>query len=159
MDCPRSGPPARRILPGAKELTFEYEGWRIHCALLLATDGREYIVREEYWKISNSKARKAGSLSIKEFELDAILKGEAGSGSWTPKILGDTGKDMASTLGNQIAHVSGLTGKVWVREDGAIARVPFGAVMISLDLPQARKYEAELKAIQERKVRAAVPKF
>ena len=37
----------RPLIEGAKELTFEYQGWKIRCALLLATDGKEYIVREE----------------------------------------------------------------------------------------------------------------
>jgi hypothetical protein len=148
---------APTILPGAKELTFEFEGWRIHCALLLATDGKEYIVREEYSK--TTKLGTAGSIFIKDFEREAILKGEAGPGAWTPKTFGDAGKDLLSTLGNQFTHLSGISGKAWVRDDGSIARANFGDVSIVLDLPQARKYEAEMKAIKEQKARDAVPKF
>ncbi|MEO8353045.1 MAG: hypothetical protein ABI680_15040 [Chthoniobacteraceae bacterium] len=151
---------APTILSGAKELTFEFEGWRIHCALLRASDGEEYVVREKYSKIWTSPVVKAGGSSrINDFERNAVLKGEAGSGSWTPKILGNAGKDLTTTFGNQIAHITGLTGKVWIRDDGAIARAQFGGGPILLDLPQARKYEAELKAIKEQKARAAVPKF
>jgi len=52
-----------------------------------------------------------------------------------------------------------VTGTIWVRDDGAVARLDLGGSSMTLDLPQVRKYEAELKAIKEIKARAGVPKF
>lgn len=146
------------LIEGAKELTFEYEGWRIRCALLRATDGKEYIMREEYRKVWNSEVvKKGGIINIRDFERDAVLKGEAGNSQWTKKVLGDLNRNPLQALSNQLVHLSGLAGTVWTRDDGAVAR--FDSTSLILDLPQARKYEAELKAIKEKKAREKVPKF
>jgi len=148
------------LIEGAKELTFEYEGWRIRCALLLATDGKGYIVREEYRKIWNGKVCKEGKTpSITEFERDAVLKAEAGTGQWSKRVIDELNHNPLQALTNQIAHISGLTGTVWTRNDGAVARLDFTSRAIVLDLPQARKYEADLKGIKEKKAHENVPKF
>jgi hypothetical protein len=148
------------LLEGAKEVTFEHHGWRIRCALLLATDGRHYVVREEYSKIWNGAVMKTGgSPTIKDFECEAVLEGERANQSWRRKVVAKSGNDLASTLGNQIGLHSGLMGTIWVRDDGAIAQIALGRHTISLDLPQALKREAELKIAIDQKARAAVPKF
>jgi hypothetical protein len=150
----------RPLIEGGKELTFEYEGWRIRCALLKATDGKEYIVREEYRKIWNSKSYKdGGSPKITDFEREAVLNGEAGTSGWSKKLHGDLGRNPLRALSNQLAHISGLSGTVWTRDDGAVARLDGSSTAIVLDLPQARKYEIDLKAIREQKAREGVPKF
>jgi hypothetical protein len=78
------------LIENARELTFEYQGWRIRCALLLATDGKEYIVREEYTKIWNTDVMKKGGVpSICDFERDAILEGESKGLRWTRRVVGD----------------------------------------------------------------------
>ena len=161
----RYGLPKKPLVPrssvlvdGAKELNFEYQGWKIRCALLPATDGKEYVVREEYRKIWNSEVMKeGGTIQIRDFERDAVLQGEARSGPWQEKVIGDLDRNPIQALTNQFTYLTGITGRVWLREDGAIARLTSDSIL--LDLPQARKYEAELKAIKDQKARAAVPKF
>ncbi len=148
------------LVEGAKELTFEMQGWRIRCAFLRATDGNEYVVREEYTKIWNRVTMKAGgSTRIADFEADAVLKGEAGTGTWKPKHFGKADNDLVTTLGNQLAHSSGLLGTHWIRGDGAEARLLFGNSAMLFELPQALKWEAESKAIKEARARSNVPKF
>src|SRR4051794_39602827 len=46
------------LLEGARERVFESQGWRIRCALLLAKDGKEYVVREQYQKVFNGEVMK-----------------------------------------------------------------------------------------------------
>jgi hypothetical protein len=150
---------ASTLIDGARELTFEYQGWRIRCALLPASDGKEYVVREQYAKIVSVAIKAGGPLNIRDFECEAVRAGEAGNMTWKRKIIGDLGKDVTTTLSNQFALNLGLSGTIWVRDDGAVARLDLGGSCITLDLPQARKYEAELKAIKENKAKAAVPKF
>lgn len=140
-----------KLLEGAREVTFEFQGWRIRCALLQATDGQFYIVREEYSKIWNSAVMKAGGvIQIRGFERDAVLQAEGGS--WKLKTLGEPGTDMLTTAANQLLRIYGVT-KVWVRDDGATARVHIAATTVILDLPQARKYEAELKGLKDQQQR------
>ena len=140
-----------KLLEGAREVTFEFQGWRIRCALLQATDGQFYIVREEYSKIWNSDVMKAGgAIQIRDFERDAVLQAEGGS--WKLKTLGEPGTDVLTTAANQLLRIYGVT-KVWVRDDGATARVHIAATNVILDLPQALKYEAELKGLKDQQQR------
>lgn len=149
-----------RLLDGAKEVLFEHSGWRIRCALLLATDGNRYVVREEYTKIWNSSVQKAGGTpTIRDFECRAVLEGNMGSGEWRPKVMAQRGKDVTSTLANQLSLSMGLAGNNWVRDDGATACLQLGGASVTLSLPQAIKYETELKAQRDANARAAVPKF
>jgi hypothetical protein len=148
----------RPLVEGARDLMFHYEGWRIRCALLRATDGREYVVRQEYRKLWNSDVmKKGGVIQVRDFERDAVLKSEASSSRWREKLMGDLSWNPFEAMTNHLVHASGLGGRIWLREDGAVARVFHDSVM--LELPQVLKYEAELKAIEEQKARAAVPKF
>jgi len=82
------------------------------------------------------------------------LAGEANGGSWKGKKIGDPNRKF---LENQAKLF--LSGNVWVRADGALAIHALGGTPVTLELPQAAKYEAELKAIKERQSRAAVPRF
>jgi len=147
------------LIPGAREMTFEYQGWKIRCALLTATDGKEYIVREEYSK-STAKGIPQGGPYITDAERDAILQGEVGTRSWHQKLIGEKSADPIQLLANQIAHTSGLTGKVWIRDDGAIART-MGAMPLAivLDLPQSLKHEAEVKSAKGQELKASIPQF
>lgn len=140
-----------KLLEGAREVTFEYEGWRIRCALLRATDGQHYIVREEYSKIWNSEVMKGGGvIQIRDFERDAVLQAEGGS--WSYKVLGEQGDNASITAAIQFLRLAGVS-KAWQRDDGAVARVQIGAASMTLDLPQALKYEAELKGLKDQKQR------
>lgn len=149
-------PPQGRgaLIEGAKELTFEYQGWKIRCVLLPATDGKEYIVREEYRKIWNGEVmKKGGVISIRDFERDAVLTAEGGLQRWSKRII-DTGNDKAADLSTQFANAFISQGRTFIRDDGALARLmPFSSDALTLDLPQALRYEAELRAIKDQKAR------
>jgi hypothetical protein len=143
------------LLQGAKEITFEYGGWTIRCALMKATDGRDYIIREEYRKLWNAEVMKAGgTITMRDFERDAVFEAEGGAKSWVQTRTGDTGNDLYSTMVNQFIHLSGINGNISVRQDGAIARGDMIGSAITFDLPQAMKYEVEQKAAKEQKTRA-----
>jgi len=150
---------AGRLIEGDHEYLFEYKGWKIRCALLMASNGEWYIMREEYTKDWNTEVRLAGgSPMIADYERDAILKGEAEGKQWKLKLLADPDPDPVVTLSKQLAHSLGFMGSVWIRDDGAVARVPGGMQMI-LELPAALKRDAELKAIKEKKLKEGVPGF
>ena len=135
------------LLEGSREVVFEFEGWRIRCALLQATDGNFYVVREEYTKIWNADVmKKGGAIQIRDFERDAIFQAEGGV--WSYKTLAELGPDVISSAANQFVRSIGFS-KVWIRNDGALARINIGDVAAVLDLPQALKYEAQLKGIKE----------
>jgi hypothetical protein len=144
---PRIGPP---LVEGAKELTFHYQGFRIRCAFLPATDGNEYVVREEY-------TCDGGTPMIKDFERDAILAAEQSGMKWSEKWLGEVSLNPLKMMQNQLGHV--LMGQVWYRNDGAIAVHSLGGLSVRLDLPQAFKWEVQMKAAKEQADRAKVPKF
>jgi hypothetical protein len=140
-----------QVLEGAREVRFEFEGWRIRCGLLQATDGQFYVVREEYTKIWNAQVMKAGGvIQIRDFEREAILQAEGGI--WASKLLAEAGSDLLSTAANQFLRTAGVT-KVWLRPDGATARMTLGSVTVILDLPQALNYEAQLKGLKDQQQR------
>lgn len=62
-----------------------------------------------------------GKIDIADFECAAILTAEANADAWKEKRTGDVGSNLTSTLANQLAHFSGLSGKEWIRKDGARA--------------------------------------
>jgi hypothetical protein len=139
------------LLEGARELTFHYEGFRIRCALLMAKDGREYVVREEYM-------RNGGIPTIQEIEFEAILEGESAGQTWTPYRQPISFSDGPTKI-LQKQMTQHLLGKVMVRSDGALACHGLGGFPVRLELPHAAKYELELKSIKEREARRAVPRF
>ena len=150
---PKSEKPLSYVTPlleGARELEFHHQGFKIRCALLLATDGKEYIVREEYNRLE-------GNPIIKDFELDAILEGERNGSKWTQKKVGSISTDITKTVQSQFALM--LAGKTWIRPDGAVAALGLGGLPIRLELPQAAQHEARLEALKDQHERAAVPKF
>ena len=122
------------LLEGAKEYVFEYQGWKIRCALVMAIDGMSYVVREEYAKI----LKPGGNPQITDAERQAILEGEGGLAHWTAKAP---------------------TAQTWGRPDGAVAILGTGGTPLRLELPQAGTYEQALKASREQKAKAPVPKF
>jgi hypothetical protein len=138
------------LIEGAREIVFLYQGFRIRCALLPATDGKEYIVREEYM-------RDGGLPQIKDFERDAILAGEGNGMEWSEAKMGPLSLDPVKALQNQFAHA--LAGQYWRRTDGALAVHGIGGFPVRLELPQAAKWEAQIKAAKDQAARANVPKF
>jgi hypothetical protein len=156
--APKEARRSAALIPGAKELTFESQGWRIRCAFLPASDGREYIVREEYTKVWNSKVQESGvTLRIQDAELGIILKDETGtapgSTSWRSRTLSLPRDDITAALASQLQLPASFAGTIWLRDDNALAHLNTTGSALMLDLVQARKYEAELRAIKARKIR------
>ncbi|HEY2342679.1 MAG TPA: hypothetical protein VGH90_06605, partial [Chthoniobacteraceae bacterium] len=141
---------------GSKEYFFEYSGYHIRCALLPATDGKEYVVREEYSKILEmANLKGGGSIEIRDFEQDAILKGESASRSWTKQTAASSDANAKKSLAHEVGQAIGLAGASWKRDDGAVARMTTANPAMILELPQAAKYEAEWKELHKK----AVPAF
>ena len=119
--------------------------------MLQATDGKFYSVREEFTKIWNADVmKKGGATLIRDFERDAVFQAEGGG--WSSKTLAELGPDVLSSFSNQVAQSIGFS-KVWIRNDGALARINIGNGSMLLDLPQALKYEAQLKGIKDQEQR------
>ncbi len=103
--------------------------------------------------------KKGGVSEIRDFERNAILDGEGSTKSWQEKLLGTPGSSNAQTLPKLVMQLSGITGKVWVRQDGAVARINSATDILLLDLSQARKFEAERKMVKEQTAHKAAPAF
>jgi hypothetical protein len=141
------------LLEGAIHHTYEYEGWRIRAAFL-QLDGP--AVRMEY-----SKSIKAGiSATIEDYELQAIMTANTPAGTtWKPIPYNNPdspnkgpSKFFESYFGNAIGE------KMWQRSDGAILWQR-SKMIVRLELPATREYEANTKAEKEQKARASVPQF
>ncbi len=136
---------AAPLMEGARELTFHYEGFRIRCALLLASDGVEYIVRQEY-------SRLVGRAPITEIEREAILAAEENGQAWAkPERNAKTPKPSR--------FITAMSGIIWTRADGAVAVHGGGGSRVRLELPHAVQWEAQFAVVKEQEARAAVPKF
>lgn len=147
------------LIEGAREAVFEKEGWRIRCALLRATNGIDYIVREEYRKIWNSEVmKKGGVINIRDFERDVVFDAEAGNERWRQTVLSEAGPEVLTTISDKLLQSIGRYSRVWIRSDGGLARMS-GNLLMTLDLPQARKYETEFQAIKEQKARDEAARF
>jgi hypothetical protein len=133
------------LIPGARELTFHFAGFRIRCAFLPASDGVEYIFREEYAKL-------VPSTKITQIELDAMLEAERNELSWAPLAVDPRQKVLSH-------FISKAGGRVWKRTDGAMAGLGNSLCEMRLELPQASKWEELLKVVKEEEARAAAPKF
>jgi len=138
------------ILEGAIHHTYEYQGWKIR-AVFLQLDGP--AVRMEYSKMGTSP-------QIKDYELQAIMNANTPPGT-TWKQVPYNNPDLQ---GNGVtkfvqSYFAGALGeKMWQRSDDAILWLRSNLI-VRLELPIAREYEAKLKAEKERKARASVPRF
>lgn len=134
------------LIEGARELTFYHAGFRIRCALLLATDGVEYIVREEYSHLTPGA-------KVTLIERDAMMEAELGGFVWKEVPPADPAKLVTSPF------LKEYTSKVWVRPDGAFFAAAENEMRVRVELPQARKWETQFKLAQVQKERAIAPKF
>jgi hypothetical protein len=138
------------LLEGAIHHTYEYKGWKIRAAFL-QLDGP--AMRMEYQKLGASP-------QIRDYELQAIMTGNTAAGSTWEQIPYSNpdspnqgvNKAVESYLGNATGQ------KMWQRSDGAILSLRSNLI-VRLDLPAAREYEAKLKAAKDQKARASVPTF
>jgi hypothetical protein len=141
------------LLDGAIHHVYEYQGWRIRAAFM-QPDGP--AVRMEY-----SKTPKAGnSAVIQDYELEAIMTANTPAGT-TWKQIAYNNPDLHSTGLTKFvqSYFAGAMGeKMWQRSDGAILWLR-SKLIVRLELPIAREYEAQLKTEKEQKARSSVPQF
>lgn len=138
------------ILEGAIHHTYEYQGWKIRAAFL-QLDGA--AVRMDYSKTGTSP-------QIKDYELQAIMNANTPPGT-TWKQVPYNNPDLqgkGATKFVQSYFAGALGEKMWQRTDGAILCLRSNLI-VRLELPIAREYEAKLKAEKEQKARASVPQF
>jgi hypothetical protein len=138
------------ILEGAIHHTYEYQGWKIRAAFL-QLDGP--AVRMDYQKLGASP-------QIKDYEMEAIMNANTPAGTTWKQIAYNNPDSPNKGVSKAVeAYLGGATGqKMWQRTDGAILWLRSNLV-VRLELPAAREYEAKLKADKEQKARASVPKF
>jgi hypothetical protein len=138
------------LVEGAIHHRYEYQGWKIRAAFL-QLDGP--AVRMEYSKIGPA-------VQIKDYELEAIMTANTPSGT-TWKQIAYNNPDLPSTGLNKFSQAlagSMMGEKMWQRTDGAILWLR-SKLIVRVELPVAREYEAQLKAEKEQKARSSVPQF
>jgi hypothetical protein len=137
------------LLEGAVHHVYEYQGWKIRAAFL-QLDGP--VVRMDYSKLGRD-------LVIKDYELQAIMAANTPAGTtWTPIAYDNPDSPNKGVAKAVEAFVVGATQKMWRRSDGAILWLRSNLI-VRVELPAAREYEAKLKAEKEQKARASVPQF
>jgi hypothetical protein len=138
------------LVEGAIHHTYEYQGWKIRAAFL-QVDGP--AVRMDYSKLGTS-------LQIKDYELQAIMTGNAPVGMTWKQISFSNPDSPKKVLNKAVdAYLGDALGqKMWQRTDGAILWFRSNLI-IRLELPAAREHETELKARKEQKARGSVPQF
>ena len=133
---------------GAITRTYLYQGWRIRVGFL---DG--VAVCEEYWKVTTP----GKSAIIADYESNAVLDGEKGTGTWQPygaKLTFNVTKMLQDHLQKS------LMGTVWVRTDGvATATLDLAKLHLSFESVAAVQHDEEMKHADEAKQRALVPTF
>jgi hypothetical protein len=136
------------LLDGAAHHTYEYQGWKIRAAFL-QLDGP--AVRMDFQKLGPD-------VQIRDYELDAIIKANTPTGmTWAPMAYDNPdspNKGLAKAMESFVA----VGQKMWRRTDGAILWSRSNLI-VRLELPVAREYEAQLKAAKEQKARESVPHF
>jgi hypothetical protein len=137
------------VLEGAIHHVYEYQGWKIRVAFL-QLDGP--AVRIDYSKLGPD-------VMIKDYELNAIMTANTPAAmTWTPMAYDNPdspNKGLAKTFEG---FVVGSTQKMWRRSDGAILWLRSNLI-VRVELPAAREYEAKLKTDKDQKARASVPQF
>jgi hypothetical protein len=141
------------VLEGALHHTYEYQGWRIRAAFL-PPDGP--AVRIDYSKIATAGV----SATVQDYEVQAIMTANTPSGTTWKQIAYNNPDSPNKGLSKLFeSYLGGAIGeKMWQRSDGAILWLR-SKLIVRLELPAAREYEAKLKAEKNEKARASVPQF
>ena len=132
------------LLAGAKEVAFNFQGWRVRAAFVNDT-----TARIEYVHLPENNAPKP----ISEAEIEAILDGEKGKFAWKeekPKT-GNKGLDALKTM---------FDGRKWERSDHALAILKAN-LLLTLELHEVEAYEKKLAKPPKNggPAPAGVPKF
>jgi hypothetical protein len=141
------------LLEGAIHHTYEYEGWKIGAAFV-EPEGR--AVRMEYSKI----IKPGVTATIQDYELQAIMNANTPNGATWKQIAYNNPDSPNNGLSKLFESYFGdaLGQKMWQRSDGAILWLR-STLIVRLELPAAREYEAKLKEEKEQKARESVPQF
>ena len=127
------------LMLGAKELAYNFQGWRVRAAFVGGTTHRI-----EYIKIENNQPK-----AMTEEELQAVLEAEAGKYKWR-EDKPRTGYDSLNKL------ATAVDGRKWERSDHALASLKMNLVL-TLDSKDADKHEK--KAAKATPAPATKPKF
>jgi hypothetical protein len=131
------------ILEGAKNLTYEYKGWRLRIAFL-----NNKAVRIYY-----SKSAKAGiSPYIQDDEAKAVLEGESGGGKW--KETSKYSFDPVKSFGNMLKYL-----KFWNNTNGNVAYLQSGRLIVVVESPKAEAFTKARAEAKERKRKESIPQF
>ena len=157
--APKDGPASQindrnfPLIEGAIHHIYEYQGWKIRAAFV-QVDGP--AVRVEY-----SKILKGGvNARVEDYELQAVMTANAPAG-YVWKEIAYNNPDLPNKRLEKFSQALGgaiMGEKMWQRSDGAILWLR-AHMIVRLELPAAREYEAKLKAAKEQKARASVPQF
>jgi FAD/FMN-containing dehydrogenase len=139
------------LVEGAIHHVYEYQGWRIRAAFL-QLDGP--AVRMDYSKIPAAGT----SSTIKDYELQAIMTANTPAGMAWKQISYDNPDSPNKGVAKALEAFVAVGQKMWRRSDGAILWSR-GNLIVRLELPVAREYEAKLKSEKDQKARASVPQF
>ena len=138
-----SGPQEAPLLPGAKEVIYKNEGWRVRVAFL-----SDRAARLEYAKIPDA----AGLKKLTDDEVQAVLAAEKGTLTWREEKP-RTGVDGLNKL--KLA----LDGRTWERSDHAMARFK-GGMMLVLDSRDVEAWEKkQAKGGKATPAPTGLPKF
>ncbi len=131
------------LLIGAKEVAYNFQGWRIRAAFVSGA-----TMRIEYVHLPQNNVPKP----ISEAEIEAVLEGEKGKFAWKedkPKT-GNKGLDALKTM---------FEGRRWERSDHAQAELK-ATLLLTLELHEVEAYEKKLaKQPKTGAPAAGVPKF
>lgn len=141
------------LVEGAVHHTYEHQGWKIRAAFL-ELDGP--AVRIDYQKIAAAGVNPA----IQDYELQAIATANTPSAmSWTKTMYANPDSPNKGLAKLAEGFIGGAAGqKMWRRSDGAILWLRSNLI-VRLELPAAREYDAQLKAAKNKKARESVPQF
>ena len=115
------------LLGGAKEVAYNFQGWRVRAAFIGGT-----TVRIEYVHLPENGAL----VPVTEAEIEAVLEGEKGKFSWKeekPK-MGDKNLNALKTM---------FDGRRWERSDHAQAGLK-GKLLLTLETREVEAYEKKL---------------
>jgi hypothetical protein len=141
------------LIEGAIHHTYEYQGWKIRAAFFQLGGP---AVRMDFQKTSAAPA----GLVIRDDELQAIAAANTPAGTTWKRITYDNPNSPNKGIGKAFeGFVMGAAGeKMWERTDGALLWLRSNLI-VRLELPVARQYEAQVKRNKEEKARASVPQF
>jgi hypothetical protein len=136
------------LVEGAIHHVYEYQGWKIRAAFL-QLDGP--AVRMDYSKLGSD-------VVIKDYELQAIMTANTPAGMTWARMAYDNPDSPNKGLAKTLEGIVAVGQKMSRRSDGAILWLRSNLI-VRVELPDAREYEAKLKAEKEQKARASVPQF